>query len=181
MSDHASTQELINKIEKKDKRFRLFQSLFMIGTFIALIFIIGAQQKTLESIQDQVEEQSIANATASKERSEQLASITRRLDCMVVFFSQPDRDNLTIEDVETCVLNKDQDLNKFFQNDPNNSSENPPNLPGSASTGTQENGPAQTDESEGQDTSEDSSPVTLHTPIVDIPLCVPLTGLCIRS
>lgn len=60
----ASAEELIRAIEKKDRRFRLFQSLFMIGTFVALIFIISAQQRTLAEVQDQVrEDQRIAERT----------------------------------------------------------------------------------------------------------------------
>lgn len=165
MSDHASTQELISNIEKKDRRFRLFQSIFMISTFVALIFIIGAQQRTLTNVQEQVSKEAKTAEQASSERSEQLTAITRRLDCMVVFFSQPDRDNLTIENVENCALNKDQDLNKFFRNDPNNSADNPPNLPSSAPTATQENAEAQVPEKEQQY-------------ILGIPICVPFTDIC---
>ena len=181
MSDHASTQELIGKIERKDKRFRFFQALFMVATFVALIFIIAAQQRTLDNVQTQVQKEAEVAEKAREQRTEQLAEITRRLDCMVVFFSQPNRDNLTIENVDNCVLNKNDDLNKFFQNDKNNSSENPPNLPNSAPTVTQENDEAQPQKEEEPTTVEPKPPVKLETPIIDIPLCVPFLDVCARQ
>lgn len=48
-----STDQLIHAIEHKDRRFRLFQTIFMVGTFLALIVIIGAQQNTLDGIKAQ--------------------------------------------------------------------------------------------------------------------------------
>lgn len=187
MSDHLSTQQLIASIERKDKRFRLFQSLFMIGTFIGLIIIIGAQQRTLDGVQAQVKQDAEIAERTRADRTEQLNDITRRLNCMVVFFSTPDRTNLTIENVEKCTLNKDENLNKFFHDEPTNNSENPPNLSDSAPTAAQENAEAPAPEQPntedpGGETppAEERPPVTVQTPIVDIPLCVPLTGICVR-
>lgn len=110
---------------------------------------------------------------------------------MVVFFSTTDRENLTIENVNECTLNRNEDLNKFFRDEPNNSSENPPNLSPSAPTAPQENEEAQTtppkqdsgesDQTDDEDTAaEERPPVTVQTPIVDIPLCVPITSICVR-
>lgn len=39
---HKSTQDLIGQIERKDRRFRFAQSVFMISTLIALILVISA-------------------------------------------------------------------------------------------------------------------------------------------
>ena len=174
MSDHASTQEIIYNIEKKDKRFRLFQTMFMVGTFVALIFIIGAQQRTLSNVEIQVSQQQETANDASKERTAQLEAITRRLDCMVVFFSTPDREGLTIDNVENCSLNRDPDLNKFFQNEPDNTSENPPNLTDSAPTATQENVEAQQEE-------ETQPAPEKQVYILGIPVCIPFTGVCVTE
>jgi hypothetical protein len=185
--EDATAEELIRAIEKKDRRFRLFQSLFMIGTFCALIVIIGAQQRTLDGVQTQVAEDQKIAAQTRKERTEQLNDITRRLNCMVVFFSTPDREGLTIENVNECTLNRNENLNKFFEDEPNNSSENPPNLPGSATTAPQENAAAPVPqnpqiENPNPETppAEERPPLTLQTPIIDIPLCVPLLDVCAR-
>lgn len=183
-TERQSTDELIHTIERKDRRFRLFQSIFMIGTFVALIFLIGAQQRTLANVQTQVAEQEKTAEAARIQREEQLQKITRRLDCMVVFFSTPNRENLTIENVENCSLNRDEDLNKFFQNKPDNSSENPPNLPGSAPTATQENAEAQGQQQNGSQeqnsgSQEENSPEQVY--IFGIPVCVPFTKICVQQ
>lgn len=189
LPDGTTTEELIHAIEQKDRRFRLFQSLFMIFTFIALIVIIGIQQRTLNNVQAQVEKDAIVAQQTREARTEQLEAITRRLNCMLVFFSTPDRNGLTIENVNKCSLNRDENLNKFFEDEPNNSSENPPNLPGSGPTATQENAEPQGQPNPSADPSEpepetppseERPPVTLRTPLIDIPLCVPLTGICVR-
>ena len=189
LDEGASTQELILAIERKDRRFRLFQSLFMVGTFIALIFIISAQQRTLDSIKQQVSDQQATTKLACEQRDEQLNEITRRLNCMVVFFSTPNRDNLTIENIENCALNRDEDLNKFFQNKPNDNSDNPPNLPDSAPTAPSENDEARASDSGGSNgTPENTPPANNQRPPVaiplpflpDLPLCVPITNICVR-
>lgn len=184
--ENATAEELIRAIERKDRRFRLFQTLFMVSTFIALIFIISAQQRTLDGVQQQVAEDQRIAAETRKERTEQLNDITRRLNCMVVFFSTPDRTNLTIENVNNCTLNRDENLNKFFQDEPTNSSENPPNLTGDASNnpGTEAPVPEQpVVDNPNSETppAEERPPVTIQTPIIDIPLCVPLIGVCVRQ
>lgn len=117
--DHTSTQALITAIESKDRRFRLAQTIFMVGTFIALIVVIGAQQKTLSAVEDQLIQAKNTAAKQSKQSDEASARIERRLDCMVVFFSQKDRTRLSIDNVDKCTLNRDGNLQQFFQQNDN--------------------------------------------------------------
>lgn len=115
--DHSSTQQLISAIETKDKRFRLAQAAFMVGTFIILIIIISTQQRTLEAVQTQLEQQKINSEAATKREAATAARIERRLDCMVVFFSQKDRAQLSIDNIDKCTINRDGNIQQFFQND----------------------------------------------------------------
>lgn len=109
-----STRTLIAAIERKDRRFRLFQTLFMVGTFLALIIIIGAQQRTLGELQDsQKQAEKVAVETAKRSKDQQ-DTILRRLDCMSVFFSQKDRTNLTIDNIDRCTLEREGSLQQFF-------------------------------------------------------------------
>jgi len=101
--DHSSTQELIAAIENKDRRFRFAQTIFMVGTFLALIVVIGAQQKTLNAVQAQLAQAKSTAAAQSKQADEAATRIERRLDCMVVFFSQKDRTALSIADIDKCT------------------------------------------------------------------------------
>lgn len=116
--DMQDTTALIHAIERKDRRFRLFQLLFMITTFIALIIIISAQQRTLDGVRDQLSQAKSTAQEQNKQSKEQQATILRRLDCMTVFFSQTSRMNLSIENIDKCTLNRDGSLQQFFIQEP---------------------------------------------------------------
>lgn len=109
-----NTNELIAQIEKKDRRFRFFQTLFMVLTMLALVLVISAQQRTLDGVQSQLAQQKEIAAKADKSSKDQLATILRRFDCLTVFFSQTNRTNLSIEDIDKCTLNREGDLQQFF-------------------------------------------------------------------
>ena len=129
MSDqlYKTTHQLINNIEKKDKRFRFFQTLFMVLTFLALIIVISAQQRTLVGVQTQLTEQDTI-ATATKEHNDDnQKAILRRLSCMTVFFSQTNRQNLSIQNIDKCTLDRSGDVQQYFKTAEGNDS-SPPNL-----------------------------------------------------
>jgi hypothetical protein len=119
MSDTVDTHDLISTIERKDRRFRFFQTLFMVGTFIALIIIIGGQQRTLDGVQKQLSEARQTAQKQSKQTDESQATVLRRLDCLAVYFSQTDRASLTIENIDQCTLNRNGTPQQFFQNNTN--------------------------------------------------------------
>lgn len=127
-----NTNELIAQIEKKDRRFRFFQTLFMVLTMLALVLVISAQQRTLNGVEDQLAEQKRIAIIADKNSKDQLATILRRFDCLVVYFGQKDRANLTIENIDKCTLNRDGNIQEFFTTSPNGDT---------PSSGTQQNLP----------------------------------------
>lgn len=183
MSDHKSTQDLIGVIERKDRRFRIAQAIFMFATLLALVVVIGAQQRTLTAIKDQLDQAKSAQAAATKQSDDQRDKIIRRLDCIVVFFTLPNRANVTIDDIDKCSLNQNKAVQQFFQQPETTPAEKPPNLAPSSSspagTTAQPNQPQPT-----------PTPATPPVPVIPsppdplrilgIPVCVPLTGLCIR-
>lgn len=109
-----NTNELIAQIEKKDRRFRFFQTLFMVLTMLALVLVISAQQRTLDGVQSQLAQQKEIAAKADKSSKDQLTTILRRFDCLTVFFSQTNRTNLSIENIDQCTLNREGDVQQFF-------------------------------------------------------------------
>lgn len=120
-TDSMSTDDLIAQIERKDRRFRLAQTVFMVSTFIALIVVIFIQNQTLHGVQEQLAQAKEVAAKQSKQSDASDAKIIRRLDCMVVFFSQKDRTNLSIANIEDCTLDKDGNIQRFFTTDPGGS------------------------------------------------------------
>lgn len=115
---HTKTQKLIRDIELKDKRFRVAQSVFTILILLVLIGVITAQYRTLNGVQDQLDQQKSIAAAADSRDKEQQETILRRLDCMTVFFSQVDRTKLSIENIDKCTLNRDGNLQQFFTQEP---------------------------------------------------------------
>lgn len=124
---------LIAAIEHKDRRFRLFQMLFMVGTFVALIIIIGAQQRTLDGVREQLTQAQDVAKAQSKQTNDSQETILRRLDCLAVYFSQRNRTDLTIQDINKCTLERNGTAQQFFTQEPGETpkttpTEQPPNL-----------------------------------------------------
>lgn len=174
-----STDELIAQIENKDRRFRLAQTVFMVSTLIALVVVISAQQRTLNSVKEQLVQAKVTAAAQAKQSDDQRDKIIRRLDCIVVFFTLPNRQAVTIDDIDKCSLNRDASIQQFFAQPENNTADQPPNLTPST----------------GQATPSTSPPATTAAPIIPqqvvptpvppkevlgVPLCLPFTSRCIR-
>lgn len=117
----ASSGELIKDIEKSAIRFRIAQVVFMlvvVGGLALVIYLqqaqIMAQRETLESVEAQQEQLTKSVGEIKKSNAEALARVERRLNCITVFFSQTDRDSLSITDVEKCSLSREEDIQQFF-------------------------------------------------------------------
>lgn len=188
MSDHKSTQDLIGQIELKDRRFRLAQAVFMLATLLALIAVISAQQRTLDGVKQQLTEQKNIATAADKRSSDQQQTILRRLDCMTVFFSQTDRTNLTIKNIDKCTLDRAGDLQKFFTQDASGTptttkTQQPSDLPQAGSPATtpqpvqiNPNSPGLTPIGPTVPPTPDPDPIR----ILGIPVCLPFTNVCAR-
>ena len=119
MSDHLSTQELISRIETKDRRFRFAQSVFLTLLLTLLIGVIYVQFSTLNAVREQLV---ISKATAletSRQSDEQRDLILRRLECVVAFLNVKDRTGLTLSDIENCSETESDGLDRFFKSDNN--------------------------------------------------------------
>lgn len=116
MSDHLSTQELIQRVEIQNRKFKIAQTVFMTLLLVSLCAVITLQFQTLNNVEKQLAEQTIITEQNDKTTNEQTDKIIRRLDCMVAFFSQTDRVNLTIADIEKCSLNRDGSIQQFSLN-----------------------------------------------------------------
>lgn len=110
VEEGMTTEQLLAQIETKDRKFRFAQALFMVSTLIALIIVVAFQLQTLGGI-EKGQEEYVINSKESDDK------ILRRLDCMTVFFSQKDRTNLTIQNIDRCTLERNGDIQRFFTND----------------------------------------------------------------
>lgn len=114
MSDHVSTQKLISTIERKDRRFRAAQIAFMVILVSSLVGIIIIQVRTLAAVNEQLSQQKRTVTDIKRDNSEQLGRLNRHLDCIVAYFGQTDRANLTIEDINKCTIKGSDGAQEFF-------------------------------------------------------------------
>ena len=178
--EQESAETLIAAIERKDRRFRFFQTLFMIGTFVALMVIISGQQRTLDGLQSQLAEARQTADKQSKQVDDSQKTILRRLDCMTVFFSQRDRTNLTIQDVDRCTLNREGNPQIFFEPNEDGTTRvtpTPQNTPATPQQQPQTENPAPKPTVVNPD--PNPAPISLVTPLLSQPICV-LGVLCVQ-
>lgn len=186
--EKATTESLIAAIERKDRRFRVFQTLFMVGTFVALIFIISAQQRTLSGVEEQLKQAKEVAQEEAKRSTDQQDTVLRRLDCMSVFFSQTNRTNLSIENIDRCTLSREGNLQEFFTQEPGQAPETTKEQQNSnlapSTTAPQTvvpNPDPSNEEVEDEEQVEPRPPATLNVPLLELPsTCVPLLNLCVE-
>jgi hypothetical protein len=188
MSDHASTQDLIHRIESKDRKFRTAQALFMIMLLAVLTGIIFVQFRTLDTVKQQLVASKATAAETTKQSDDQRDKIIRRLDCMVAFFSQTDRTNLSIADIDKCSLNRDSNVQQFFSQPESTPSAKSPNI-NQPSSGSTNNG-ATTNDGTPATVPSNQAPTPVPTPVtvqptpplkvLGVPICIPFTEVCVR-
>lgn len=82
-------------------------ALSILGVFILQSLTIGALQSTVDR-QNELISQTTAIShqllMSGKQRSNQISDVNHHLDCIVQFFSQPDRTSKAIANIETCRI-----------------------------------------------------------------------------
>jgi hypothetical protein len=187
MSDHASTQELINSIEKKDKSFRLAQSIFLTLLLVLLVGIVFVQFRTLDTVRQQLVASKATATETTNQSNQQRDTIIRRLDCVVAFLNQPNRTALVISDIDKCSLNTADSPTKFFAPADGTSTSTNTNGDGSTTTTTTTNNtPGNPDLNHPQPVIQQPlTPPTTVEPkpplrVIGVPICVPFTEVCVR-
>lgn len=180
---HATTQQLIREIERKDRRFRFAQSIFM--TLLILGFIAGGwfAARAFNEEQRQREQDNAAVITAINQK---LDEQSKQLQCIVEFFTIEDRDNRVITSVSDCFSTERTSLSNPQEGEQSpNFTQGPsgpalvinPQQPGPGlEPGPPAAQPTPQPEPEPEEPTE-RPPVE----VLGIPVCVPLTGVCLRQ
>lgn len=103
----ASQEALRIAIETKDRRYRIFSTLAIVG-------VILLQGIVLYSLNQSIIEARKAADRQSEKIDESQDTILRRLDCFAVYFSQQDRPGITIADIDKCTLSRNGTAQEFF-------------------------------------------------------------------
>lgn len=118
--ENMTTLELVARIEAKNYRFKVagfvFAGCLMAG--LAVLLVLGlstlngvntqlTQQKTLLNSQKLVLDKI---SGASKQRTAQINDLQNHIDCIVELFRQPNRQSLTIKDINGCQFDSNGNI-----------------------------------------------------------------------
>lgn len=110
--------EIVKELNRRNRRFKQFTILFMITVAVGLIVIILVGLNNLQRANAQLEQQKAlleaqnqtiqAVKDQGDKRTEQLEDISKQIDCIAKFFTQRNRTDAVITDLEQCkILNSD--------------------------------------------------------------------------
>lgn len=98
---HAATQQMLDEIQKKDRRFRTAQAIFMFLVVVGLAAALIFEAILLTQVKNQATE-------IQKNTQAQLDKQSHYIECIAKFFASKDRQNLTLN-IQSCQVNKAAD------------------------------------------------------------------------
>lgn len=182
---HASTQRLIANIEKKDRRFRVAQAIFMALVALAMIVLLllnyvqliqknhllGQQGALLQQQKDSTEE-------LKRNTNDRLDKVDNHIDCIAKFFAQSNRAELSIADLQSCSITTTSTLTPGYT--PVDKSD--PEYPGDPySSPTTTNSTNQQQNQQTQTTAQTPEPTHNPYQVFGVPVCTPLVKLCLSN
>lgn len=96
MPNSKTAQELIVEIDKRGRKSRVFATAAQALILIGLGFLMTLGIRTYNRQLDTTEE------------------INRHLDCIIVYFGQKNRTELTIDDINKCTISRGNTVQQFF-------------------------------------------------------------------
>lgn len=181
--------ELLQTIQHRDRRFRLAQTVFMSIVALVLCGVLVALYTQNQSLRDQANDRSektrqllAAQERTISEQKKEIETTNRYIQCIAQFFATTDRATRFLTDLDACSIQQNgqqvggvnltptqqQQAPAITNNTTNNTTNNNPgNSSGSGGNGG----------GDGNDGNNQRDPVR----VLGIPVCVPLTNVCVRS
>lgn len=104
MSDHLTTQQLIQKIETADRRYRKSSTLLLIIIGLAIALMLFLQFQALEQFKAQSADRGAAIKALQEENKSESEKTNRYLQCIARYFANPDRVNTVIQSIDDCNI-----------------------------------------------------------------------------
>lgn len=175
------SHHLLEEIDRKDRRFRFFQSLFFFLVAIMLGFLLYASLQQSQSNQQVIENQAAnlkALNEAAQKRSVQINDLQKHIDCVVALFQQPNRATLRISDLENCSLEQLQQSSSASGGSTGSTKSGSVNVPPSSNSQTQQ-GSAPVLSAPTPIQGEPVTPQAPNTPdFLNTKLCLPFLQQC---
>lgn len=170
--------DLLHRIEKNDRRFRMAQTIFMSLIGFILVGLIAAQFMVIRSFQDQSAERANGlkqlqqdNKQLAQDNKHLTEQTNRYIQCIAQFFATTDRQDRILTDLDDCIYEDGGTTVPGVIV--------PPTSSNSAATQLQTGqAPSKPDNnSQGQQRAQERPPVRF----LGIPVCVPFTNACVRQ
>jgi hypothetical protein len=174
-SERQHYERSIGKLSQASSLSKLF--LFIIAGIAVAVLILSIQANNRAKQEAAAAQE--RNRVVLQQIKDATDSVNRHLDCITIFFSRTDRQDLTIKDVDKCVLQRDSNPADTFIpkeiTDKQTKDSTAPQTNGSGADSKKSTTPQQPE--------EPSNPPEEHPPVrvLGIPVCVPFTGVCARS
>lgn len=180
--------ELLQTIQHRDRRFRLAQTIFMSIVALVLCGVLIALYAQNQSLSAQANDRAknVQKLLDAQERTiaaqkEEIETTNRYIQCIAQFFATTDRANRFLTDLDACNIQQNGqrvggvNLTPTQEQAPaitNNTTNNTTNNNRGSSSGSSGSGGDGNNGGNAQ-----SDPVK----VLGIPVCVPLTNVCVRS
>lgn len=164
-----ATEEVV----RKNRRFQIARAIFFVLTgavIIAILIFSLIQFSTNQRLVDTQAKTVKQLTTNSDQNTRQIADLQKHIDCIVALFQQPGRASFVITDIENCKLSNftTGETTTGPSTSPSSSSSTTIILP---SNSTKTDLPTASNEPTAQ-----PEPVK----VLGIPVCIPLTSVCVR-
>lgn len=185
-----SIEDLIRTIERKDRRFRVAQALFLAIIALAVAGVLLAQFHTISEFRHSSEQQSDTILQLQREAKESDKRAADHLACIARFFANPDRQDTVITDIDKCFIEQragetdntsaDNGSPPILQPQPSNNT--PPAASNEPPVASQPSPSPSPQPGPPQQPPNQPDPPTERPPleIIGIPVCVPIIDLCVR-
>lgn len=104
MSDHLITQELIQKIESADRKYRRSTTVLLILIGVAIAVMLFLQFQALEQFKAQSKDRGDAIKALQEENKQESEKTNRCLQCIARYFANPNRSQTVIQSIDDCNI-----------------------------------------------------------------------------
>lgn len=187
--DNQSSSELIATIDRSDKRFKIFQTIFMIACIAFLGVVLGYQYTILQHLQNQVRTSKNELQTSIHQIETDQDKQTKYINCIAQLFGASPNTIITQDQFNKCldgaliIHDKNTVLIPFNMSPA-------PTTPAQSGTDDKTNtssGSAQT-QSTNSNTNDKNSQSNNNQgagqippkEVLGVPLCIPFTARCVR-
>lgn len=178
-----TTDELIADLQAKNRNFKVaaIACMGLVAAGLLLLTVIGLN--TLQRVNTQLaqqrqllEQQTASTDELKRNTNEQLSKVSKQIDCIAQFFTQRNRTNVVITDLEQCtILNPDGSVTQGSSVGGQTTAPNTGNSGGVSPQPTSNGGVAPAAGNQPQ------QPQPEPVRVLGVPVCVPLTGVCVRQ